>query len=284
MVAPVLETLVSATGVRELSLRGLVFAEATWLRPNRPEGFLHYHGTGYYEGGGTDVAVLGEGASVTSPVDSVTIPACVTFDGTTGVEIEGCRFTRLGASGLGVSGLAVRGRELDTLSAAAFQVSAGGDISIEDNRIHHIGIEFGGSPAVAVTGTRGCLVAHNEITHVPRCGIVVGPGEGARVLRNLVAHSMEALADGGGLYVSGPQGDSPDNGALISGNVIKDTRTPYNFGLYTDYGAAWVTVEGNVVMRADHTAVLTVENVTYKEEEELNAATVTIQERAGLRG
>lgn len=103
---------------------------------------------------------------------------------------------------------------------------------------------------------------------MPHCGIVVGPGTGARILRNLVTDSMGTLADGGGIYVSGPQGDSPDNGAVVAGNVVKDTRTPYNFGLYTDYGAAWVTVEDNVVARADSTAVLQVspplENVVYR--------------------
>ena len=78
---------------------------------------------------------------------------------------------------------------------------------------------------------------------------------------------MGVLADGGGIYLSGPQGAST-NGAVIRGNVIGDTRTPYNFALYTDYGAAWVTVEGNVVRRADNTAVLHVspplENVVYR--------------------
>jgi hypothetical protein len=103
---------------------------------------------------------------------------------------------------------------------------------------------------------------------VPHCGIVIGPGEGIRVLRNLTVDTMTVLADGGGVYVGGPQGDSWDNAGLVEGNVITDTRTPYNFGLYTDYGAAWLIVRGNVVERADNTAVLAVmpplENVVYR--------------------
>ncbi|MGY1865715.1 MULTISPECIES: hypothetical protein [Nocardia] len=67
---------------------------------------------------------------------------------------------------------------------------------------------------------------------------------------------MQVLADGGGIYLAGEQGDSHGSGAIIQGNVIEDTRTPYNFGLYTDYGATWVTVEENVVVRADSTAIL----------------------------
>ncbi|MEV0390084.1 right-handed parallel beta-helix repeat-containing protein [Nonomuraea sp. NPDC050643] len=317
VVAPVLETLLSVAGAREVAFRGLVFADATWLRPSRPEGFVHYHGSGYYEGGGVDVADLGEGSSVTFPTASVTIPACVTFEDTTGAVIEGCRFTRLGASGLGVSGgdgLAVRGCDFDTLSAGAVVVSGSRETVIEDNRVRGIGLEYSGSPGISVTGTHGCVVAHNEIADVPHCGIVAGPGEGTRILRNLTVDTMQVLADGGGVYLAGVQGDSHDNGAVVRGNVIKDTRTAYNFGLYTDYGASWVTVEENVVMRADNTAVLHVGpplenviyrgnfwdadpvgheeppsgvtyegNVTLKDEHELNAATAGIQSQAGLR-
>ncbi|GAA3110023.1 hypothetical protein GCM10020001_030490 [Nonomuraea salmonea] len=186
--------------------------------------------------------------------------------------------------------------------------------AIEDNRVRGTGLELSGSPGIAISGTRGCVVAHNEVTDVPHCGIVAGPGEGTRILHNLTARTLQVLADGGGVYLSGPQGDSADTGAVIRGNVIKDTVTPYNFGLYTDYGASWVLVEENVVMRADNTAVLHVgpplENVTYRgnfwdadpvghddppsgvtyegnvtiaDEGALTAATQTIQDRAGVR-
>ncbi|MGI5287155.1 right-handed parallel beta-helix repeat-containing protein [Nonomuraea polychroma] len=316
VVVPVLETLLSAVGARNMSFRGLVFADATWLRPSRPEGFLHYHGSGYYEGGGVETAVLGEGASVTYPAASTSIPACVTFRDVAEVEIVGCRFTRLGAFGLGVSGgagVAVRGCDFDTLSGGGISVSDGHDVTIEDTWVHDVGLEYSGSPGIAVSGARGCVVANNEIADVPHCGIVIGTGEGVRVLRNLTVDTMKVLADGGGIYLAGAQGASHENGALVQGNVIEDTRTPYNFGLYTDYGAAWVTVEGNVVTRADNTAVLAVApplenviyrgnvwdadpvghdspprgvtyegNVTFKDERELNAAAAGIRSRAGL--
>ncbi|MGW0809625.1 right-handed parallel beta-helix repeat-containing protein [Nonomuraea sp. NPDC002799] len=314
VVAPALETLVRVVGTRNVSFRGLVFADATWLGASR--GFVHYHGSGHYEGGGVDTAVLGEGNFVTYPVASVTIPACVVFEDTEGAEVVGCRFTRLGAIGLGVSGGAgfvVRGCDFDTLSASGIAVSGGHEVSIEDNLVREIGLEFSGSPGIAVTGVRECTVANNEIRDVPHCGIVVGPGEGARILRNLTVDTMRVLADGGGLYLSGSQGESWESAALVAGNVIEDTRTPYNFGLYTDYGASWLTVEENVVMRADNTAVLQVapplENVVYRgnfwdadpvghadppggvtyegnvtltDVHELDAATAGIRSRAGL--
>ncbi|MFD0853261.1 right-handed parallel beta-helix repeat-containing protein, partial [Actinomadura adrarensis] len=222
----------------------------------------------------------------------------------------------LGAFGLGVTGgegLSVRGCDFDTLSAGAIVVSGSRATTIEDNKVHGIGLEYSGSPAISLSGTEGCVVAHNEITDVPHCGIVVNPGRGSRILRNLVADTMTALADGGGVYVAGQQGTSASDGGLVQGNVITDTRTPYNFGLYTDYGASWLTVTENVVTRADNTAVLHVgpplENVafrgnvwdadpighddpppgvtyegntTIKDERRLDAATTDIRSRAGL--
>ncbi|GAA5039818.1 hypothetical protein HNP84_005266 [Thermocatellispora tengchongensis] len=271
VVAPVLETLLRAVGTRDAAFRGLTFADATWLRPGRPEGFVHYHGGDYYEGGGVETAVLGEGASVTYPAASAAIPACVTFHDVADVEIEGCRFTRLGAYGLGVSGgagVTVRRCDLDTLAGGGITVSGGRDVTIEDTWVHHAGLDYSGSPGISIRGVHRCTVASNEVGDVPHCGIVVDSGTGVRVLRNLTADTMQVLADGGGIYVSGAQGSSPQDAGLVLGNVVEDTRTPYNFGLYTDYGASWLTVEGNLVRRSDNTAVLTVapplENVVYR--------------------
>ncbi|MEV1240917.1 right-handed parallel beta-helix repeat-containing protein [Nonomuraea sp. NPDC050022] len=317
VVAPVLETLLRATGTSGVSFRGLVFADATWLRPGRAEGFLHYHGSGYYEGGPVDKVELVEGqAWVTVPRESARIPACVVIEDAVRVAVERCRFTRMGAAGLELTGgtdVSVRGCDFDTLSAGAVSVTGAVNPLVEDNWIHHTGLEFTGSPGIAVLGTKGCTVAHNQVEEVPHCGIVAGPAEGTRILRNLTVGTMGVLADGGGVYLSGPQGDSHENGAVIRGNVIKDTRTPYNFALYTDYGAAWVTVEDNVVARADNTAVLQVappldnvvyrgnfwdadpvgvddvpagvtyeDNTTLPDEEKLAVATAAIQRDAGL--
>ncbi|WP_197093784.1 right-handed parallel beta-helix repeat-containing protein [Nonomuraea sp. SBT364] len=315
-VAPALETLLRVTGSRDVTFRGLTFADATWLRPGSPAGFLHYHGNGHYDGGPVEKVVIVEGhAWVTVPARSETIPACVAVHGGQDVRFEGCRFTRLGATGLGLTGgerHVVRGCDFDTLSASAISVDGGHDTLIEDNLVEHIGLDHSGSPGIALHGTDGCTVAHNHVREVPHCGIVAGPARGTRILRNLTTGTMSVLADGGGVYLSGPQGDSHDTGARIVGNVIKDTRTPYNFGLYTDYGAAWVTVEENVVTGADSTAVLQVspplENVVYRGNfwdadpmgsdavpdgvtyednttlaEGLDAATTDLQDRAGLR-
>ncbi|MER5267772.1 right-handed parallel beta-helix repeat-containing protein [Actinosynnema sp. NPDC002837] len=317
VVAPALEVLVRATGVRDVAFRGVVFADTTWLRPGSDRGFLHYHSNGYYDGGRIGKVEPAEGAWLTVPEEHEEIPACVRLDGTSGVRFEGCRFTRLGTTGLGATGgadLVVRGCDFDTLAASAISITGTRKALVEDNLIAHVGLDHSGSAGITFHDTEDCTVAHNHVRDVPHNGIVANPARGGtRITRNLVTGAMGVLADGGGVYLSGRQGDSPENGAVISGNVIEDTRTPYNFGLYTDYGATWVTVEGNVVARADNTSVLHVypplehvvyrgnfwdadpvgsdavpDGVTYEgnttiaDPAELDAATADVRARAGL--
>ncbi|WP_367138656.1 right-handed parallel beta-helix repeat-containing protein [Saccharothrix sp. HUAS TT1] len=259
VVAPALEVLLRATGTRDVAFRGLVFADTTWLRPGGERGFLHYHANGYYDGGRIGRVDVAEGAWLTVPEEHELIPAGVRLDGTTGVRFEGCRFTRLGATGLGATGgadLVVRGCDFDAIAASAIAVTGTRGALVEDNLVERVGLDHSGSAGITVQGTEGCAVEHNHVHDVPHNGIVANPGRGTRIAHNLVTDSMGVLADGGGVYLSGPQGDSFESGALISGNVIENVRTPYNFGLYADYGARWVRIEGNAVSRADNTAVL----------------------------
>lgn len=270
VVASVLEVLVRVSAA-DVALRGLTFTEATWLRP-AADGFLHYHGGHHYLGGPVETVVIEpERSWVTVPAESVAIPACVRVENSTGVRVEGCRFTRLGATALALTGgadLVVRDCEIDAISGSGIVATDGRGIVIEDNHIHHVGLDHSGAPGIAIGDTTDCTVAHNHLAHTPHCGLVAGAARGTRILGNLVTDTMTALADGGGIYLSGRQGDDADSGALVRGNVIDDTHTPYNFGLYTDYGAAWITLEDNVVRRADHSAVLQVspplEHVVYR--------------------
>jgi hypothetical protein len=172
----------------------------------------------------------------------------------------------------------VRGNVFDDISGGAVTVGADAPETmgsnrgnrIENNWIHDVGCEYHGSAGIFMTNTQDTTVAHNQINDVPHCGIVVNGGEtarGALVLDNLLFNTMQVLADGGGIYVTGNQGASYASGALVRGNVVHDTITSYNFGLYTDYGATWVTVQGNVVYRGDTPVVLHVspplENVAF---------------------
>ncbi|MGW6919609.1 right-handed parallel beta-helix repeat-containing protein [Kitasatospora sp. NPDC054939] len=258
-VVPVLEVLLHAAGVRDVSFRGITFADSTWLRPASDRGYVHYHGNGHYDGGELMVVELGAEEAdgrVTVPVESASMPGTVVFENASGVLVEGCRFTRLGAVALEFRGEGadntVRGNLVEEVCGGGIVIGDGAARHrVERNRVRRVGLEHSGSPAVLVSGAADTVLAHNEVAETPHAGIVVYGGHGTRVLNNLVHDTMQVLADGGGIYLSGPQGTSPEDGALVRGNVVRDTVTPYNFGLYLDYGAAWVTVEGNAVLRAD---------------------------------
>lgn len=271
VVAPALEELLRATNTHDISFMGLGFADATWLQPN--SGFLHYHSNAFYDGsGGIDKVIIGEDQSwVTVPTKSANIPSCISLNETTGMRFEGCNFTRLGATALGTYGgadLKLLGCRFDSLAASAITVSGSRNTLINNNLIENVGLDYSGSPGIALLDTVDCTISYNHITKTSHCGIAAGPGRSTRIAHNFITHTMGVLADGGGIYIAGVQGDSDDNGAVIRGNVIEDTLTPYNFGLYTDYGGEWITIQDNVVMRADNTAVLHVspplKNVAYR--------------------
>ncbi|MEE4417873.1 right-handed parallel beta-helix repeat-containing protein [Streptomyces bugieae] len=280
IITPVLEKLVVGRGteqnpLHDVTLRGLTFSHAGWTAPDGPHGFLHFFANTYYDGGQLQKVELADGnAHVTIPVEPRLVPANVEFTAAVRVALHDNSFARLGAGAIGFTGRGrdnvVVGNQIEDVSGSAVTVTSDTGTRIEQNLIHHIGREYHGSPAVWVMNAREVTVAHNEIHDVPYSGIVVtGGGEAARVqvLENLIHRTMTVLADGGGIYLNGRQGASYADGTLVRGNVIRDTITPYNFGLYTDYGAAWVTVQGNVVHRSDAPIVLRVtpplENVAF---------------------
>ncbi|MBB5850018.1 right-handed parallel beta-helix repeat-containing protein [Amycolatopsis umgeniensis] len=274
VIAPVLETLVSAQGVHDLVLRGFTLADAAWSGPTRTGGYLHYHGNARYERGEFQKIDLGADVGyVHVPAEPVQLPANVSLTAVERVTLEDNHFTRLGAGGLLIEGgtdVEIRASVFDEISGSGIAVHESVRVSLADNLVHHIGTEYRGSSAVLVVESAETTVTHNEIHDVPHNGIVITGGERARgtqVTSNLVERTMGKLMDGGGIYLSAPQGSSYASGATVRGNVIRDVLTSYNFGLYTDYGAAWITVLGNVVHGADTPIVLQVgppmENVAF---------------------
>ncbi|GAB3745102.1 right-handed parallel beta-helix repeat-containing protein [Amycolatopsis oliviviridis] len=274
VVAPVLQTLVSGQGVRDLVLRGFTFADAAWNGPARTGGYLHYHGNARYERGEFQKIDLGADVGyVHVPAEPVQLPANVDLVSVGRVTMADNHFTRLGAGALRIeesTDVEIRANVFDEISGSGLAVHTSTRVSLRDNLVHHIGTEYRGSSAVLVVESEETTVAHNEIRDVPHNGIVITGGErakGTQVISNLVERSMGKLMDGGGIYLSASQGSSFAGGTMVRGNVIRDVLTSYNFGLYTDYGAAWITVLGNIVHGADTPIVLQVgppmENVAF---------------------
>jgi hypothetical protein len=290
VVIPVLETLIHGRGtentpLRNIAFRGLMFAHATWQQPSGPNGFLHYHGATYYTGGGVQKIPLSEESWVTVPSASEFTPSALTFEHARAITFENNRFVHFGTGGLeftaGCSFNTVTGNIFEDISATAITLgnTAADKIPsqetkhnhLENNWLHHTGCEYHGAPAVLLVEAQHTVVTHNQINDVPHSGIVAYGNNSTRatkITNNLVFNSVGVLADGGGINLAGTQGTSYEDGAVVSGNVIHDVLTSYNFGLYTDYGTAWTKIENNIIYRADTPVVLDVtpplRNVIFK--------------------
>lgn len=288
-VIPVLETLINGRGTADNPLRnvvfqGLSFVHATWHRPSGPDGFLHYHGATFYTGGQVQSVEWAEGASLNVPSTSETTPSALRFEFAENITLEHNQFSNLGTGAVeffsGSSSNRISHNRFEDISATA--ITIGTDFSdaasietsnnrIENNHIQNTGCEYHGSSAILIMNTKSSVISHNQINDVPHCGIVVYGGEtaeGAEITYNLIYSTMKLLADGGGIYLSQSQGTSEQNAAIVKGNVIYDTVTSYNFSLYTDYGAEWITIENNVIHGGDAPVVLQVmppaKHLTYK--------------------
>lgn len=245
--APVLEKLIDATNAHDVTLRGLTFSHATWLRPNAPAGFPHIYGSEYYVGG-----PAGTGGEVGEAVLR-SMPGAVRFAAASRIVVERNRFTQLGTQALEIADGAdnlVRGNAFDDISGGGIQ--AGGRSRVENNRVRDVGVDYRGSIGIYLAGATDSTVAHNLVEDTPYSGIVY-IGEGTRVLANRVRRTANVLYDGGGIYGNGAQGTSFETGALVRGNVVTDTVNRYNrdngfvpIGFYTDDFSDWVTIEANV--------------------------------------
>jgi Right handed beta helix region len=238
VVAPVLERLVVGAGTRDaplhdVAVRGLTFSHATWLAPNAPTGFPQIIGSWIYAGG--------KGAH--------RMPGQVAFRAAERISIEGNHFIHLGGLALVLSRAgpdnAVRGNVVEDVSGGGVEVRGpGGGSRVEDNWVHHIGVDYRGSVGISLEGSRDATVAHNQVNAVPYTGIWGQSPAGLQVEGNLVFNAVRTVPDGGGIYLPSAQGTSFRDGALVRGNVVHHAG---DTGIYPDVGADWVTLERNVL-------------------------------------
>ncbi|WP_369170816.1 right-handed parallel beta-helix repeat-containing protein [Streptomyces sp. R28] len=254
VVAPELETLLSGTGVHDIAFRGLTFADATWLAPSEPAGFVAAWSMYMRPGEGGEMTAL-------------TVPGNVAFRTAERIAFQGNRFTRLGAQGLEFS----ENSSHNVVDGNVFtDISDGGIVlgvlppdtkgtnranRITDNWIHHIGADHHAASGIWDTGGSGTTIAHNQVDHVPYTGILSGPSEdlrglmrGNRITGNRVFATNQLLVDGGGIYLRGEQGTSHADGLVVSDNAVTDSRYGvWNVGIYTDDSSNWMTVRHNAV-------------------------------------
>lgn len=216
VVAPRLETVISATGSRKARVRGVTLADFTvqaTTPPDRRAGF-----------GGGD------------------LPPAVLFsesDGCAAVRLEICN---VGGVGMRIGGKANRMESCDVHHVGARGVSAYGDgVLVASNRICHVGMQYPSSCALGVGGSNG-VVRSNEIYESPYSGII-GGGTDMLYEENYIHHVMRVLHDGAAIYGNMTRG-------VMRGNVVRDiVPNGKGFGasaFYYDEGALDCVIERNV--------------------------------------
>jgi hypothetical protein len=282
--APVLQTLVSGKNLRNVTFSGIQFAYATWLRPSTGEGLSEVQATVSLTGAGAYATqgLCSQASGGTCPFGAWTkAPGNVTFNHATGIRFTGDAFVHLGAAGLdiddGTQNALVQGNVFTDISGNGIQLG-GVDVAqtstaqqtsgnrILDNHVSAVAEEYHGGIGIFVGYARDTTISHNQIDHVPYSAISIGwggwldkvnkpaqPNYSAdnTISDNLIFDHMLLLSDGAGVYTNGITGPSLAAGEHIDGNVIHDQAGPGN-AIYTDNGAANITITNNVLYNVFH--------------------------------
>ncbi|AGZ44097.1 ricin-type beta-trefoil lectin domain protein [Actinoplanes friuliensis] len=304
---PTLQSLVNVGGTYDspahhLTFSGITFTGTSWLGASSNQGYADQQ-TGAYVTGNWNWPALSacqEGCTqfeATRP-NWNQMPAAVQVSAADSITFSGSQFVNLGQTaigigndanahasgvGLGASNITVTGSEIARSSAGG--IVAGGvradahhpsdqrmvnrNITISNNRIHDLGVEYRGNVSVLTTYVTTATVSHNEVYNMPYSGMSIGYGWGSnepggstqytnrglynyqpryttpttasnnRLIGNYIHDVMQQTTDGGCIYTL-----SWNPGAQISGNYC--LRTNGWFGLYFDEGSKYYTASGNV--------------------------------------
>jgi hypothetical protein len=286
VVAPRLEQLLVGSGgagepLHDVTVRGLTFADTTWLVPDQPEGYVEAF-AGSYELGDPAEDPPEEGFY---PDSNSIAPGAVSLDRSEDVRLVRNRLERLGGTGLLIARSnsdQVRGNVFadisanaivlnapraphdergDLLVADAAEVSAGN--RVVDNWLHGIGAEYRGSVGVFIVAGKDTTVAHNQVEDVAHNGIVTigdAPEEleppvlradmaNLRIVANRISNTLTHLDDGGGIYFAGETAPSWAEQAIVRGNLVTDGPAERGnaIGIYTDWLSRHMRISQNVV-------------------------------------
>ncbi|MBO3751220.1 ricin-type beta-trefoil lectin domain protein [Streptosporangiaceae bacterium NEAU-GS5] len=227
------------------------------------------------------------------------MPAAVQVSAANNITFTDSQFVNLGQTAIGIgndanahaSGVGLGASNITVTRSEIARDSAGGivvggvradahhpsdqrmvnrNITVSNNRIHDLGVEYRGIVSVLTTYVSTALVSHNEVYNMPYTGMSIGYGWGAnepggsnqyanrglynyqpryttattasgnQLIGNYVHDVMQQMTDGGCIYTL-----SWNPSALISDNFC--LRTNGWFGVYFDEGSKYYTVRNNVL-------------------------------------
>ena len=277
---PKLQAVIAGTGtvanpLRGLTLKGITVQYGGWTESNGPDGFsevqanMRLTGNDAWEKQGA-CDRFSQTDPGTCPYGNWTMtPGNVVFDHTDGLSIQGSTFQHLGAAGLQlgqyVHNSSITGNVFTDISANGVEIGNGADANpsdlnvipanntIADNWVHHVAVEYTGGVGIFQGYARYDTISHNQVNDVPYSGISSNWGwgwnpntksAGNKIVNNLVFDHLQQHIDGGGIYVTGEEGQSMDTGLLISGNVVRN-GAGFGHSIYTDGGSHYITETGN---------------------------------------
>ncbi|MEV4492538.1 ricin-type beta-trefoil lectin domain protein [Micromonospora coxensis] len=306
---PQLQSLVNVGGTYDapahhISFSGITFTGTSWLGPSSSNGFADQQTGAHITGTWARPADALTSCQAGCPQFEATrpswnqMPAAVQVSAANTITFSDSQFVNLGQTAIGIgndanghtSGVGLGASNITVTRSEIARNSAGGivvggvradahhpgdqrmvnrNITISDNRLHDLGLEYRGVVSVLATYVNTATISHNEVYNMPYTGLSVGYGWGAndaggsqhyanrglynyqpryttattashnRVIGNYVHDVMQQMTDGGCIYTL-----SANPGATIDENHC--LRTSGWFGLYFDEGSRYYTARRNV--------------------------------------
>lgn len=266
-VLPTAEKLVEVKGdsasrpVKNIAFENIEFSYTTWNRPSTTYGHSDAQNNHLRY----------------SDIDDKLIDAAVELENAHNVDFNRCKFNRLGATGLkltgaiqgcditqnefcDISGSAITLGEPDTSNVNVYNPANEElfitDNTIANNYIHKVAVDYKSASGLSVGFPKNTVIRNNEITDVPYSGMHIGYGwdgistSGLQnvVIKNNYIHNVlnDNVSDGGAIYTNGPTGGTTGNYNKITENYIEDMRCT-GASLYTDEGSSFWEISQNVV-------------------------------------
>lgn len=258
--AAVTEQLITFTGAKNISFRGIIFINTDWDHIDGkhtgipfPESHPLYGNIEY----GTD-----------HPQAAYEVPAAILISSSDGINFTDCCFENIGYTAVKFEKASkncnVESSLFNEIGANAvfidgeFVVPATTDnINIKDCHISCYGRIFNNAIGILLTNAANCELSNNEIHDGWYTGVSVGwswgyadnPTDNINISDNLIYNIGNGwLSDMGGIYTLGVQPNT-----VISGNVIYNVgcdESAYGYGgwgIYLDEGSSYMIVENNLV-------------------------------------
>ncbi|MCZ9880956.1 discoidin domain-containing protein [Arthrobacter sp. B2a2-09] len=293
----------TAARVHDLQFVGITFADATWLQPNSDTSTSPSTSIGFAETQANFISV-----DATIPLKATLgdkfarTPGAVDIAYANDVLFQGNTLARLGGAGLDVEkssyNITVLGNSISDVSGSGVQIGditpqdqrpantadRMHDITVQDNYIHDVAVEFQGGVGLFAGFVDTLKVLHNEIANVPYSGMSIGWGWGwadqggtgdggtpgdpgtpggetkgsttyttptiaanNQIDGNYVHHFMAAGSDGGAVYMQGSQPNSTEKNNYYANSPDGGSAR----GIYLDNGTQHYTVSSNVVDRVN---------------------------------